>query len=395
MDTDVKTEGDDRRLNNLVAITVVILTVFMAVSKIKDDNINQAMQKAKAESVDAWAEYQAARIKLHVDENGLSTLRLLETTGRSTRRSPPSRPPNTKPTSRNIRSARRRRGRRPSGSRPNTSGSTSATTSSTCRTPSCRSRSRSPPSRRWSTCTGCCLSPGPSAPWLRHGHCRLRRRFLAAGLAGGAAGDVTRGRYCSKRSMNHLSSRDPDLVLPDLVLDAVLEVGVVVDLDDDEAVVGLLDVDAVEARRRSARAARTAMSITSRGAWSSSKVRKPPSREEPSGRCLTICQWPRAMRYWQTNSGSPASTPTRQSNSVGMNFCASSRSVSSNSSSAMRRNSSGVVDLVDAARERAVRDLHHQRQAELVHRPAAGRRPRRASRSAASAPGSWPSSSIR
>ena len=37
MDTDVKTEGDDRRLNNLVAITVVFLTVFMAVSKTKDD----------------------------------------------------------------------------------------------------------------------------------------------------------------------------------------------------------------------------------------------------------------------------------------------------------------------------------------------------------------------
>jgi hypothetical protein len=81
MDTDVKSEGADRRLNDLVAVTVVILTVFMAVSKVKDDNINQAMQKAKSESVDAWAEYQAARIKLHVDENGLSTLRLLETTG--------------------------------------------------------------------------------------------------------------------------------------------------------------------------------------------------------------------------------------------------------------------------------------------------------------------------
>jgi ABC-type multidrug transport system fused ATPase/permease subunit len=81
MGTDVKTEGDDKRLNNIVAITVVILSVFMAVANIKGDNINQAMQKAKSESVDAWAEYQAARIKLHVDENGLSTLRLLETTG--------------------------------------------------------------------------------------------------------------------------------------------------------------------------------------------------------------------------------------------------------------------------------------------------------------------------
>jgi len=81
VDTDVKTDGANRRLNDLVAVTVVILTVFMAISKVKDDNINQAMQKAKSESVDAWAEYQAARIKLHVDENGLSTLRLLETTG--------------------------------------------------------------------------------------------------------------------------------------------------------------------------------------------------------------------------------------------------------------------------------------------------------------------------
>jgi hypothetical protein len=81
MDSDVKTESADRRMNDLVAVTVVILTVFMSISKVKDDNINQAMQKAKSESVDAWAEYQSARIKLHVDENGLSTLRILETLG--------------------------------------------------------------------------------------------------------------------------------------------------------------------------------------------------------------------------------------------------------------------------------------------------------------------------
>ena len=78
---DVEAEGNSRQLNRLVAVTVVILSVFMAVSKVKDDNIVQAMAKAKQESVDAWAEYQAARIKLHVDENSLSTLRLLETLG--------------------------------------------------------------------------------------------------------------------------------------------------------------------------------------------------------------------------------------------------------------------------------------------------------------------------
>ena len=78
---DVETESDDKRLNKLVAVTVVILSVFMAISKVKDDNIVQAMQKAKSESVDAWTEYQSSRIKLHVDENGLAALRLLETTG--------------------------------------------------------------------------------------------------------------------------------------------------------------------------------------------------------------------------------------------------------------------------------------------------------------------------
>jgi Domain of unknown function (DUF4337) len=76
-----KERREDKRLNNLVAVTVVLLTVFMAITKTKDDNINQAMQKAKADSVDAWAEYQFARVKLHVDENGLNQLRLLETTG--------------------------------------------------------------------------------------------------------------------------------------------------------------------------------------------------------------------------------------------------------------------------------------------------------------------------
>jgi hypothetical protein len=81
-DTSSKTEKEhDRRMNDLVAVTVVVLTVFLAVCKIKDDNIVQAMQKAQSGAVDAWAEYQSTRVKLHGDENGLSTLRLLESSG--------------------------------------------------------------------------------------------------------------------------------------------------------------------------------------------------------------------------------------------------------------------------------------------------------------------------
>jgi len=72
---------ESKTLSDLVAVTVVILSVFMAISKTKDDNINQAMQKAKSDAVNAWAEYQFARVKLHVDENGLLQLRLLETAG--------------------------------------------------------------------------------------------------------------------------------------------------------------------------------------------------------------------------------------------------------------------------------------------------------------------------
>ena len=71
----------DPKLNDTIAVTVVVLTVFLAICKVKDDNIVQAMQKAQAASVDAWAEYQSTRIKLHGDENGLTTLRLLESSG--------------------------------------------------------------------------------------------------------------------------------------------------------------------------------------------------------------------------------------------------------------------------------------------------------------------------
>jgi hypothetical protein len=52
------------RLNNYVAIMVAILATFMGVSKVKDDNIVQAMQQAQALSVDAWAWYQAKKTRL-------------------------------------------------------------------------------------------------------------------------------------------------------------------------------------------------------------------------------------------------------------------------------------------------------------------------------------------
>src|SRR5215470_4521662 len=59
------------RLTNWVAICVAVLAAFMAVTKIKDDNIVQAMLMAKSDAVDTWSEYQSKRIKQHLLELGL------------------------------------------------------------------------------------------------------------------------------------------------------------------------------------------------------------------------------------------------------------------------------------------------------------------------------------
>ena len=58
-------EGGNRTLNRMVATTVVALSVVMAVGKIKDDNIVQAMQADQAAKIDLWNEYQATKIKAH------------------------------------------------------------------------------------------------------------------------------------------------------------------------------------------------------------------------------------------------------------------------------------------------------------------------------------------
>ena len=61
-------EASDKRLNRAVAATVVVLSVAMALSNIKDGNIVQTMQQAQATQIDSWNEYQATRLKLHMEE---------------------------------------------------------------------------------------------------------------------------------------------------------------------------------------------------------------------------------------------------------------------------------------------------------------------------------------
>lgn len=70
-------EGERGKLNMTIAITVALLTTFMAVSKIKDDNIVQAMQVAQSNTVDTWSQYQAKRIRQALTEDTLRQERIL------------------------------------------------------------------------------------------------------------------------------------------------------------------------------------------------------------------------------------------------------------------------------------------------------------------------------
>jgi hypothetical protein len=70
-------EGDDKKLNRSVAISVVILSVFLGLCHIKDDNLVQAMQQAKADAVDTWSEYQATKTKLHITQGAADQLLVL------------------------------------------------------------------------------------------------------------------------------------------------------------------------------------------------------------------------------------------------------------------------------------------------------------------------------
>ena len=77
MEIEIGAEAKDKRLNNLVAITVVVLSVFMGLCGVKDGNIVQNMQQAQSSAVDRWGEYQATKTKLHIDETALAQLNLL------------------------------------------------------------------------------------------------------------------------------------------------------------------------------------------------------------------------------------------------------------------------------------------------------------------------------
>src|SRR5437867_9321289 len=64
------------RLSTRVAITVALLATFLGVSKVKDDNIVQAMQQAQADKLDHWNFYQARNIRQEVAAAAAAQLEL-------------------------------------------------------------------------------------------------------------------------------------------------------------------------------------------------------------------------------------------------------------------------------------------------------------------------------
>lgn len=80
MEVELNAEAKDKRLNRMVAITVVILSIFTGLCNIKDGNIVQAMQQAQSDAVDSWNQYQATKTKLHISQTSRSQIALLADT---------------------------------------------------------------------------------------------------------------------------------------------------------------------------------------------------------------------------------------------------------------------------------------------------------------------------
>jgi hypothetical protein len=74
--TPAPTEKSSQRLNAAVAITVALLATFMAICKVKDDNIVQAMQQAQADKLDHWGYYQARNIRQEIADATVVQLEL-------------------------------------------------------------------------------------------------------------------------------------------------------------------------------------------------------------------------------------------------------------------------------------------------------------------------------
>ena len=83
MELELSPEASGKTLNRLIAITVVVLSVFVALCHIKDENTVQAMERSEAHTIDIWNEYQANKTKQHLAENARTQLQVLAAPGKA------------------------------------------------------------------------------------------------------------------------------------------------------------------------------------------------------------------------------------------------------------------------------------------------------------------------
>jgi hypothetical protein len=69
-------KGRESRINTVVALSVAITATFTALCNVKDGNIVQGMEQEQAQTVDAWAYYQAKGTKQNVAQSALDQLQL-------------------------------------------------------------------------------------------------------------------------------------------------------------------------------------------------------------------------------------------------------------------------------------------------------------------------------
>ncbi len=69
-------QADKSKINSRVALFVAITATFMALCNVKDGNIEQAMEQAQANGIDAWSYFQAKSTKESIAENTLESLKL-------------------------------------------------------------------------------------------------------------------------------------------------------------------------------------------------------------------------------------------------------------------------------------------------------------------------------
>ncbi|MEJ1157248.1 DUF4337 domain-containing protein [Prosthecomicrobium sp. N25] len=77
VDATTESAASRDRFNSMIAIAVALISAFMAVSKVKDDNIVQGMQRAQSETLDYWNEYQARQQRRVIVEATIQQTRAL------------------------------------------------------------------------------------------------------------------------------------------------------------------------------------------------------------------------------------------------------------------------------------------------------------------------------